>query len=46
MTDTIKSLYNQGALHVGYYPDDPFADHPDTEAMRKVFDLKSNRLIP
>ena len=46
MTDTIKSLYQQGVLHVGYYPDDPIQGHPDPEEMRKVFDSKSYRLIP
>ena len=46
MTDTIKSLYQQGILHVGYYPDDPIQGHPDPEEMRKVFDSKSYRLIP
>ena len=46
MVDTIHSLYQQGALHVGYYPDDPIQDHPDTTEMRKVFDSKSQRMIP
>lgn len=46
MSNTIKSLYQQGALHVGYYPDDPIQDHPDTTEMRKVFDSKSPRLVP
>ena len=43
---TIKSLYQQGAMHVGYYPDDPIEGHPDTTQMRQVFDLKSSRLVP
>ncbi|WP_445117027.1 poly-beta-1,6-N-acetyl-D-glucosamine N-deacetylase PgaB [Acinetobacter sp. WZC-1] len=46
ITDTIQSLYQQGVLHIGYYPDDPIQDHPDTGEMRKVFDTKSPRLIP
>lgn len=46
MTNTIQSLYKQGAIHVGYYPDDPIKGHPDTSEMRKVFDTKSYRLIP
>lgn len=46
MTQTIQSLYQQGAIHVGYYPDDPIKGHPDTSEMRKVFDTKSYRLIP
>ncbi len=46
MADTIKSLYKQGAMHVAYYPDDPFKNHPDPKVMRQVFDLQPNRLIP
>ena len=46
IADTIKSLYQQGAMHVGYYPDDPIEGHPDTTQMRQVFDLKSSRLVP
>lgn len=46
MSDTIRSLYQHGVLHVGYYPDDPIQGHPDPELLRKAFDLKSYRLIP
>lgn len=46
MSDTIASLYQQGVLHVGYYPDDPIQGHPDPEVMRKAFAIKSSRLIP
>ena len=46
IADTIKSLYQQGAMHVAYYPDDPFQNHPDPTIMRQVFDLKPNRLVP
>ncbi|OTG91608.1 poly-beta-1,6-N-acetyl-D-glucosamine N-deacetylase PgaB [Acinetobacter sp. ANC 3813] len=46
MAKTIQSLYEQGAIHVAYYPDDPIKDHPDTAVMRKAFDLKSSKLIP
>lgn len=46
MAQTIQSLYQQGVMHVGYYPDDPIEDHPDTEEMRKVFDSKPQRLVP
>ncbi len=46
MADTIKSLYKQGAMHIAYYPDDPFQNHPDPKIMREVFDLQPNRLIP
>lgn len=46
MAATIKSLYQQGAMHVAYYPDDPIQDHPDTQVLSKAFDLKSSTLIP
>lgn len=46
MATTIQSLYQQGAMHVAYYPDDPIQDHPDAKVLRKAFDLKSSKLIP
>ena len=46
MAATIQSLYEQGAMHVAYYPDDPIQDHPDPQILHKAFDLKSNKLIP
>ena len=46
MAETIKSLYQQGAMHVAYYPDDPIKGHPDVEIMRKAFALKSPQLVP
>lgn len=46
MAATIQSLYEQGAMHVAYYPDDPIQDHPDTRVLRKAFDLKSSKLVP
>jgi biofilm PGA synthesis lipoprotein PgaB len=46
MAQTIQSLYEQGAMHVAYYPDDPIQDHPDTRVLRKAFDLKSRKLVP
>ena len=46
MASTIQSLYEQGVMHVAYYPDDPIKDHPDVHVMRKAFDLKSSKLIP
>jgi len=33
MAATIKSLYQQGAMHIAYYPDDPIKQHPDVETM-------------
>lgn len=46
MAETIKSLYQQGAMHVAYYPDDPIKGHPDVEIMHKAFTLKSPQLVP
>ncbi|AOA59844.1 poly-beta-1,6-N-acetyl-D-glucosamine N-deacetylase PgaB [Acinetobacter larvae] len=46
LSRTIQSLYQQGVLHVGYYPDDPIQDHPDPAIMRKIFDQQPSRLIP
>ncbi|GAB3046832.1 poly-beta-1,6-N-acetyl-D-glucosamine N-deacetylase PgaB [Acinetobacter apis] len=46
LADTIKSLYQQGVMHVGYYPDDPIKGLPDTTIMRKVFDSKVSRIQP
>lgn len=46
MASTIQSLYQQGAMHVAYYPDDPIQDHPNTQVLRKAFDLKSSKLVP
>ncbi len=39
---TIQTLYDAGAQHVAYYPDDPIKDHPDPAIIRPVFDRKSN----
>lgn len=46
MAATIHSLYQQGVMHVAYYPDDPVKDHPDVQIMKQVFSLKSSKLIP
>ncbi len=42
LADTIGSLYGMGVLHVGYYPDALFSDHPDPAVMKRVFDTKPN----
>lgn len=42
LAETIKSLYDAGVQHVAYYPDDSIENHPDTAALRPVFDRKSN----
>ena len=46
MAETFKSLYQQGALHVGYYPDNPFDHHPNPQILKAVFDTKPSGLIP
>lgn len=40
MAETIDLLYQHGVKHVGYYPDDPIADHPDPAVLKKVFEQK------
>lgn len=42
MADTVASLYEQGVIHVGYYPDNLFQNHPDTDLMRAVFDRRDS----
>jgi len=37
---TIRSLYEMGVEHVGYYPDQLFDSHPNPTQMRTVFSLK------
>ncbi|MFT4020949.1 MAG: poly-beta-1,6-N-acetyl-D-glucosamine N-deacetylase PgaB [Acinetobacter sp.] len=46
MAETIKSLYQQGALHIAYYPDDPIQGHPDTQIMRDAFNIQDKRIVP
>lgn len=45
MAETFKSLYRQGVLHVGYYPDNPIEDHPNPQTLKAVFDTKPSGLI-
>ncbi|MFZ9653086.1 MAG: poly-beta-1,6-N-acetyl-D-glucosamine N-deacetylase PgaB [Steroidobacteraceae bacterium] len=42
LVETVKDLYKAGALHVGYYPDMLFENHPNPAKMRAVFSLKDN----
>lgn len=37
MADTIRNLYRWGARHVGYYPDNPFKDHPKPAVLKGAF---------
>jgi poly-beta-1,6-N-acetyl-D-glucosamine N-deacetylase len=45
MADTIRSLYDLGAIHVGYYPDNIHQKHPDPAILRPVFNSKPNTPI-
>ena len=42
LADTIRSLYEMGVLHVAYYPDAVFSDHPDPTVMKVALDAKPN----
>jgi biofilm PGA synthesis lipoprotein PgaB len=42
LADAIRRLYGQGVLHLGYYPDSLFNDHPDAAVMKSAFDSKPN----
>jgi poly-beta-1,6-N-acetyl-D-glucosamine N-deacetylase len=44
--ETIRMLWDLGALHVGYYPDSPFLNHPDPAVMRRVFSEKPAPVRP
>lgn len=46
LTDTIKSLYDQGVEHVAYYPDMLFENHPEWSPMRHTFAIKPDRPTP
>jgi biofilm PGA synthesis lipoprotein PgaB len=36
IADTIRTLFDLGVQHVGYYPDSPFINHPDPAVIRRV----------
>ena len=42
LAEAIRRLYAQGVLHLGYYPDSLFNDHPDAAVMKSAFDSKPN----
>lgn len=46
LADTLTKLYLNGVRHVGYYPDDTQAGHPNTAVLRQVFESKSSEAIP
>ncbi len=46
LTDTIKSLYEQGVEHVAYYPDMLFENHPEWSPMRHTFAIKPDIPTP
>lgn len=37
LANTVKFLYDEGAVHVGYYPDDAPSGHPNVNKMRDAF---------
>jgi biofilm PGA synthesis lipoprotein PgaB len=41
---TIQHLYDLGANHVAYYPDDLFHNNPDADLMKQVFGRKATRM--
>jgi biofilm PGA synthesis lipoprotein PgaB len=36
LAETIRTLFDLGVLHVGYYPDTPMKSHPDPAVIRRV----------
>jgi biofilm PGA synthesis lipoprotein PgaB len=42
LADTLRELYGLGALHVGYYPDALFRDHPVPGVIKTALDAKSS----
>ena len=40
LAGTIKSLYDMGVEHVGYYPDQLFDNHPNPTLIRNTLALK------
>ncbi len=42
LAETIRSLYDAGVRHVGYYPDNMHHEHPDPAVLRPVFNSKPN----
>jgi biofilm PGA synthesis lipoprotein PgaB len=43
---TIQYLYDLGANHIAYYPDDLFQNNPDDLLMRRIFSRKALRMYP
>jgi biofilm PGA synthesis lipoprotein PgaB len=46
LAETIRTLYDLGVLHVGYYPDSPFLNHPDPAVIRRVFSERPRTARP
>ena len=46
LANTIATLYDQGALHIAYYPDDPVEGLPQVAPMKEAFARISSRFIP
>jgi biofilm PGA synthesis lipoprotein PgaB len=43
---TIQHLYDLGANHIAYYPDDLFHNNPDADLMKRDFAKKTIRMYP
>lgn len=43
---TIQLLYDLGADHIAYYPDDLFHNNPDADSMKRNFAKKAVRIFP
>jgi biofilm PGA synthesis lipoprotein PgaB len=43
---TIQHLYDLGANHIAYYPDDLFHNNPDADLMKRGFSKKPIRMYP
>lgn len=46
ISSTIRSLYKQGVIHVGYYPDDPIKGLPNAKTMHDAFATQPDRIVP
>lgn len=42
LAETVRLIYQAGARHIGYYPDNLHQDHPDPALLRPVLDSKPN----
>jgi biofilm PGA synthesis lipoprotein PgaB len=43
LAETIRTLFDLGVQHVGYYPDIPLKNHPDPAVIRRAFSQRPER---